>query len=98
MATAADRWCQKWLGLTAMRTNLMVASALLLGGAMELFMINVWIKDTNFYSVVLKKEAERRQEQAELAAQTGQKPFVDVLKEQWEAKKKELGLQKTRPQ
>ena len=45
-------------------------------------MIKLWIKDTNFYSVVLKKEAERRQEQAELAAQTGQKPFVDVLKEQ----------------
>ena len=27
---------------------------------MEFFMIKVWIKDTNFYSVVVRKEAERR--------------------------------------
>ena len=96
MASLADKWCQKWLGLSAMRTNIMVASALLLGGGMEFFMIKVWIKDTNFYSVVLKKEAERRAEQASLdaEAQAGNKPFVEVLKEQWDARKKELELQK----
>jgi len=94
--TAADVWCRKWLGLSALRTNLMVAGGMLLGGAMEFVMIKMWVKDTNFYKTVLNKEAERR---AELnKAQQDGKPFVAVLKEQWEAKKREVELEKSHKQ
>ena len=62
------------------------------GGAIEAFMINVWIKETNFYGVVLKKEREKR----EAAAASGERPFAEILKEQWEEKKRELAAAEAR--
>ena len=82
----ADPWCRRWLGMTAIRTYAMVVGGFFVGAGIELFMINVWIKDTNFYEVVKKKEAEKRA----AVPDTTEKPFGEILKEQWEAKKKEL--------
>eukprot|EP00964_Phaeocystis_antarctica_P007019 scaffold3805_cov63-Phaeocystis_antarctica.AAC.1 len=92
----ADVLCRKWLGLSALRTNLMVVGGMLLGGAMEFVMIKMWVKDTNFYKTVLNKEAERRAELQQ--TQEEGKPFVTVLKEQWEAKKRETELAKSQKQ
>jgi hypothetical protein len=92
----ADVLCRKWLGLSALRTNLMVAGGFLLGGAMEFAMIKLWVKDTNFYKTVLNKEAERRAERQQ-AHEEGA-PFAVVLKEQWEARKREMELAKSQKQ
>ena len=92
----ADVLCRKWLGLSALRTNLMVAGGFLLGGAMEFVMIKLWVKDTNFYQTVLNKEAERRAERQQ-AHEEGA-PFAVVLKEQWEARKREMELAKSQKQ
>ena len=92
----ADVLCRKWLGLSALRTNLMVAGGFLLGGAMEFVMIKLWVKDTNFYKTVLNKEAERRAERQQ-AHEEGA-PFAVVLKEQWEARKREMELAKSQKQ
>ena len=92
----ADVLCRKWLGLSALRTNLMVVGGMLLGGAMEFVMIKLWVKDTNFYKTVLNKEAERRAELQQ--AQEEGKPFAAVLKEQWEARKQEMELAKSQKQ
>ena len=73
--------------MTAARTSAMVFGGFVIGAGIELFMINAWINDTNFYEVVKKKEAEKRA----MATQTAtERPFAEILKEQWEAKKKEL--------
>ena len=96
MQPVADVMCRKWLGLSALRTNLMVAGGMLLGGAMEFVMIKLWVKDTNFYRTVLNKEAERRAVLEK--AQDGGKPFFALLKEQWESKKRDMELEKSHKQ
>lgn len=90
---ALDGTTRKWLGLSAISTYFVVGGGLIAGAAIETIMINMWVKDTNFYKVVLKKEAERQAESratSSEAAADGEKPFAEVLKEQWEAKKREM--------
>ena len=87
-----DALTRTWLGLSARHAAAVVAGGLLAGGAIEAFMINVWIKETNFYGVVLKKEREKR----EAAAASGERPFAEILKEQWEEKKRELAAAEAR--
>ena len=43
---AGDPWC-RWTGLPAARLGLMIAASMSTGAVIEMFMINVWIKDTN---------------------------------------------------
>ena len=91
---ALDGTTRKWLGLSAISTYFVVGGGLIAGAVIETIMINMWIKDTNFYKVVLKKEAERQAESrttttSEQSAD-GEKPFGEVLKEQWEQRKREL--------
>jgi len=66
---------------------------LVFGALVEVFMIKVWIGKTNFYEVVKRKEAEKRAEakiSAAEAAKSGEKSFGEILKLQWEEKKKEM--------
>ena len=93
MLHAFDGSTRKWLGLSAISTYFVVGGGLIAGAVIETIMINMWIKDSNFYKVVLKKEAERKAGASRAtpeAAEAGEKPFAEVLKEQWEAKKREL--------
>ncbi|KAL1529314.1 hypothetical protein AB1Y20_000268 [Prymnesium parvum] len=103
-----DALSLRWTGLKAARLGLMAAASFGVGAMLELFMIKVWIGDTNFYEVVKRKEAERRLE-AELQRRLKPKipevitpevaaelSFGEVLKAQWEEKKRALEREKTR--
>jgi len=48
-----------------------VALGFHLGAAVELFMIKVYIKDTNFYEVAKKKEVQRRENPSETCTVVG---------------------------
>tara|TARA_B110001452_G_scaffold169167_1_gene141413 strand:- start:358 stop:663 length:306 start_codon:yes stop_codon:yes gene_type:complete len=87
---ALDGTTRKWLGLSAISTYFVVGGGLIAGAVIETIMINMWIKDTNFYKVVLKKEAERKATTTISEPADGEKPFGEVLKEQWEQRKREL--------
>ena len=56
-----DAFCRRYLGLSATSMAMAVALGFHLGAAVELFMIKVYIKDTNFYEVAKKKEVQRRE-------------------------------------
>jgi len=43
-----DAFCRRWIGLKARSALFLVTGSICLGAWMELFMIKVWIKDTNF--------------------------------------------------
>uniref|UniRef100_A0A7S4EUD3 Transmembrane protein n=1 Tax=Chrysotila carterae TaxID=13221 RepID=A0A7S4EUD3_CHRCT len=82
-----DAFCRRWIGLKARSALFLVTGSICLGAWMELFMIKVWIKDTNFYKVALKKEAERR---AVLAAK-GETTFADLLRQKWDEQQRGHG-------
>ena len=66
---------------------------LLAGAGMELFMVKVWIGKTNFYETVKEKEAARRAG-ALASKETGELSFGEIVKKQWEEKKKEMESKK----
>ena len=55
---------------------------------METFMVKVWIGKTNFYEVVKRKEAERRAELAK-SGQVDEPSFGEIVRQQWEERKRE---------
>ena len=76
---AALPFITRLTGLPPRRAAFLVCSSAALGAAMEFFMIKVWIKDTNFYSVVVRKEAERRAAEPDGPAGIG-----ELVRRQWE--------------
>ena len=98
---ASDAFCRRWLGISFAHTVRLTGFGLVTGAGMEAFMILGWIGKTNFYETVKKKEAERLAEQIKAEESGEVVNFGKVLKEQWEAKKREMAAQQqqqTRPQ
>ena len=87
-----DAACMRWLGIPVSHAGRIVVLGLIVGAAMETFMAKVWIGKTNFYEVVKRKEAERRAE--ERTATTSTEPsFAEMVRQQWEEKKKQRDAQ-----
>lgn len=85
-----DVWCRRWMGISIHHTTRIIVLGMLAGAAMETFMIKAWIGQTNFYETVKKKEAEKRIEKRK---QDDGPNFADILKQQWEEKKREMEQQ-----
>ena len=86
---SVDEFCFNWLGIPANQASRIVALGVAAGAAMETFMVKVWIGKTNFYETVKKKEAERIRD-VKLQGGSDEPRFADVLKQQWEERKKEM--------
>ena len=83
-----DVWCRRWMGITVHQSTRIILLGVLAGAAMEAFMIKGWIGQTNFYETVKKKEAEKRWEKQQ--ERNDAPSFAEVLRDQWELKKKEM--------
>ena len=78
------------MDLSGMHAASILVGGFFIGAGMELFMVKVWIGKTNFYEVVKRKEVERREEAVKSTPASGEVPFGELLKQQWEERKKEL--------
>ena len=63
----ADAVCRRLFNISAARTGALVAGCLFVGGAMELFMVKVWIKDTNCAPAHLHRSPPARAQPRSLA-------------------------------
>lgn len=86
----ADAFCRRWLGISLYHTLRLTGFGLATGAGMEAFMILGWVGKTNFYETVKKKEAERLAELAKTEPAGETVNFGQVLKEQWEERKREM--------
>jgi len=92
---AMDAVCMRWLGIPAAHAARIVILAFAAGAAMETFMVKAWIGNTNFYEVVKKKEAEKRAERVSSTKEAEEPTFADLVRQQWEEKKKALEQERT---